>query len=287
MRVAALLAGLVLLLSPPARAQSDVSLSDVSVSLSYATTVAGLTVMLTDADVEMSPQGYRVDVGSRTAGTYGMLFRGETYSVAQGRWAGGLVAPARFAISGHWRGKPRRSLIEYQSGVPTILRMVPSNEEEREAVAPDLQRETVDTISAAARLVRQATQTGRCDGAARTYDGRRLVEISVTTGGWEAMPPGSGGIFAGQALRCDFNGRLLAGFMLDGDRAAAARPQKGSAWLARLSPGGPMLPVRLSFDIRWLGSATMVLTGATSHGAAPLVRTRADAENGAAPLGLP
>ncbi len=282
MRVAALLAGLLLLL-PLHRARAQPA---VSASLSYVTTVAGLSVLHTDADVELGQEGYRVDVASRTAGTYGVLFRGETYSLAQGRWAGGLVAPARFAISGHWRGKPRRSLIEYQSGVPTVLRMVPANEEEREPVPPSLQRETIDTVSAAARLVRQVTRTGRCDGEARTFDGRRLVDITATTGGWETLPADSRSPFAGQALRCDFDGRLLAGFMVDSDRAAAARPQKGSAWLASLWPGGPMLPVRLSFEIRWLGSANMVLTSAAPQ-AAPLVRTRADAENGAAPLRLP
>jgi hypothetical protein len=42
-----------------------------------------------------------------------------------------------------------------------------------------------------------------------------------------------------------------------------------------------MLPVRMRFDIRWLGSATMVLNDAQADGA-PLVRQRADA--GLAPI---
>jgi hypothetical protein len=280
MRAIALLAAL-LLLPRPAAAQDSAALG-----LSYTTYVAGMTVMTAEADVELTPQGYRVDFASRTAGTYGVLFRGETRSLAQGAWAGALVAPARFAVAGEWRGKPRRTLIEYQSGVPTVLRLVPANEEEREPVPEALQRETVDAISAAALLVRQTSRTGRCEGATRTYDGRRLVEVSVTTGGWEVLPPDARSVFAGEALRCDFGGRLLAGFMLEGDRRAAARPQQGSAWLARLSPGGPLVPVRLRFDLRWLGSATMLLTGAVEN-APPLVRVRADAENGAPPLRLP
>lgn len=283
-RMRFLAALLVLALAPVQPASADGPVA--SMALSYTTYVAGLTVLTSEADVELGAEGYRVDLASRTAGTYGLLFRGETYSLAQGRWAGPLVAPARFAISGSWRGKPRRTLIDYTSGTPSILRLQPPNEDEREVVPAALQRETVDTISAAARLVRQVSRTGRCDGAARTYDGRRLIEVSVATGAWETLPPDGRTIFAGQALRCDFDGRLLAGFMLEGDREAAARPQKGTAWLARLSPDGPLLPVKLRFEIRWLGSATMLLTGATPNGP-PLVRTRADAENGAPPLRLP
>ncbi len=269
--------------SEPARPAAPLN---TTVSLSYSTYVAGMTVFTADADVEITPRGYRVDLASRTAGAYGALFHGETHSVAQGRWAGTLVAPARYAIAGHWRGKQRLTLMDYAAGQPTVLRLEPPNEAEREAVPAALQRETVDTISAAALLVRRATQTGRCEGEARTFDGRRLIEVAVHTAGWETVPQDHRSAYAGPALRCDFNGRLLAGFMLDSDRGTAARPQTGTAWLARLSPDGPLLPVRLRFDMRWLGGATMVLTGASANGP-PLVQTRADALNGAAPLHLP
>ena len=260
-------------------------------ALTYVTYVAGLTVMTMAADVELRGDSYRVDLASRTAGAYGVMFRGETRSSALGSFvsggqAGGLVAPLRYAVAGHWRGTARHTLMDYANGVPSVLRMQPPNESEREQIAPALQRETVDTISAAALLMRRVTDSGRCEGEARTFDGRRLSQVGVRSAGWETLPRDDRSSFAGPALRCDFEGELLAGFMLDSDRAAAARPQKGSAWLARPIEGAPILPVRLRFEARWIGSATMYLTSASSN-AAPLVRTRADAENGAAPIRLP
>ncbi len=249
--------------------------------LSFETKVAGLTVMVTEADVDMDARGYRVDIATRTAGAYGVLFRGETRTLAQGIWAGALVVPLRYAVDGIWRGTPRRTLMDYAAGQPAILRLDPPNDAEREPVPPPLQRETIDTISAAALLAHRATSTGRCDGAARTFDGRRLFEVESRTGGWEPLPGNNAPATAGSALRCDFEGRLLAGFLLDGDRNAAARPQQGTAWLARLTPDAPMLPVRLHFTIRWLGGATMTLTGIRPDGP-PLVGQRADAD--AAPL---
>ena len=249
-------------------------------TLSYATRAAGLTVMVTEADVEMDARGYRIDIATRTAGAYGVLFRGETRSLAQGLWAGGLVAPKRYAVAGAWRGAPRHTLMEYDTGQPSILRLEPANEAEREPIAPALQRETIDTISAAALLARRATLTGRCDGEARTFDGRRLVTVEARTAGLETLADIEAPV-AGPFLRCDFEARLLAGFLLDGDREAAARPQKGTAWFARLDPNSPLLPVHMRFEMRWLGSAAMTLTSARADGP-PLVRQRADA--GISPL---
>lgn len=251
-------------------------------TLAYSTTVAGLTVMTTEADVELDAAGYRVDIVTRTAGPFALVVRGESRSLSQGRWAGTLVAPQRYAVDGAWRGTKRRTLMEYESGLPTVLRLEPSVDDEREPVPPALQRETIDTISAAALLARRATAGGTCEGEARTYDGRRLVEVAARTGGWEILPSGAVPVHAGPTLRCDFEGRLLAGFLRDGDRESAARPVNGTAWLARLAPGGPLLPVRMRFDMRWLGAATMTLEAASPDGP-PRVRQRADAALGLAP----
>ncbi len=250
-------------------------------SLSYITQVAGMRVMVTEADVQMDARGYRVDIATRTAGAYGVLFRGETRSLAQGLWAGALVAPQRYAATGSWRGTPRHTLLEYEMGQPSVLQLEPPIEREREPIPVPLQRETIDTISAAALLSRRASLTGRCDGEARTFDGRRLIEVAARTSGMETLDADEalallGAMRTGPVLRCDFEGRLLAGFMLEGDRVAAAQPQKGTAWLARLGPGSPLLPVRLRFEMRWLGSATMTLVGARADGP-PLVSQRADA----------
>ena len=252
-------------------------------ALTYRAYVAGMPVFNLDVDLELQPDRYRVDLASRTTGMYGVLFRGETQTVAQGSWAGNMPLPQRYAIAGHWRGTPRRTLMDYAAGIPSILHMEPPNEAERELVPPDQQRGTVDTVSAAAMLVRQVTTTRSCDGAARTFDGRRLTEISVQSAGWEALPSTSRSSYAGPALRCDFEGQLIAGFLLNSDRGIAAKPQRGTAWLASALPGGPMVPVRLTFDIRWFGHATMYLTSAQSGGP-PLVPARADVANGAAPL---
>jgi hypothetical protein len=79
------------------------------------------------------------------------------------------------------------------------------------------------------------------------------------------LDPTNRSTFSGPTLRCDFEGRELAGFLIGEDDAEHHRPLHGSAWLAPLLPDAPPLPVRIAFQTRWFGWATMYLTGA-EHG---------------------
>ena len=68
------------------------------------------------------------------------------------------------------------------------------------------------------------------------------------------LPDGDAGLAA--ALRCDFEGRLLAGFRKGEDLEAARRPQTGTAWLGEAAPGRPVIPVRIDSVSRWFGTVT-------------------------------
>ncbi len=78
--------------------------------------------------------------------------------------------------------------------------------------------------------------------------------------GEELLEPTDRSSFGGKALHCDFSGRMVAGFWLGDDRERDRQPLHGSARLAPVVSGGPRLPVRMSFETRWFGDATMYLT---------------------------
>lgn len=228
--------------------------------LSYDAYVAGLHVFTAQADVAIAARSYAVSLSYRTSGLYGALVRGDLHSVVEGRFIGDRPQPERFFSSGWWRGGPRETLIDYADGAPLIRTLVPPNASEREPVPAAMAQGAAEPLSAVAMLVRQLADTGRCDGAAKLFDGRRLSEISVRTAGPERLDPEGRSIFGGTAMRCDFEGRQLAGFLRDAD-ASARRPQRGTAWLAPVLPGSPPMPVRLSFHLGFLGDVTMYLTG--------------------------
>jgi hypothetical protein len=229
--------------------------------LNYAIYAAGLNVLMVDAKADLDRDGYRIDLSYRTSGLFGTLFPSHIDSFVQGRWNGLHPSPLRFASWGIARGKQRRIIIDYPQGQPVIRALIPPTEPDRDPVPPGMQRDTMDTLSAMAYLVRQVAQTGSCDGKVRIFDGRRVLETESTTAGSEALRPDYRSAFNGRALRCDMRGRQLAGFQHDADEAEIRRVHVSAAWLAVPRPGQPALPVRVVFETRFFGNATAYLTG--------------------------
>jgi hypothetical protein len=226
----------------------------------YAAYAAGLNVLVMDASIDLSPQRYRLTVDFQTAGTFSVFVHSQTRSRVEGAFVHDIAAPTRFTSAGVLRGEQRLTQIDYQAGQPVISRLVPPADQEREPVPPEQQRGTVDTLSAMAQLVRQVNETGRCEGSVRTFDGRRLATLRAWTVGLEDLPPTRLSSYAGRALHCGFEGRQLGGFVRDEDRERLQRPQLGNAWFAATAAGQPLIPVRISFQTRWFGDATMFIT---------------------------
>lgn len=252
--------GLLLLALRPAAGRAQ-SAAESDIRAAYTVTAAGLTTARVEAELAFAPSAYRLRLDYRTAGLFGALFHSESSTLAQGLWQGDTAVPFHFAGSVLVRGEARQTVIDYRDGEPIVRVLVSPNSRERDPVPPGLERNTIDTLSAMALLLRRVQQTGRCEAHALTFDGRRLIDVSANTAGIEALPPADGLAFAGPALRCDFEGRQLAGFKHGEDAAALRRPKHGSAWLARVVPGAPPIPVRVSFETRWFGDATAWLTG--------------------------
>ncbi|WP_428485914.1 DUF3108 domain-containing protein [Rhodopila sp.] len=232
-----------------------------SLHLSYETYAAGLNVAEMDAGFGLGPFSYQLNLAYHTNGVVGFFFRGHQFDTVSGSWNGTQPVPNRFFGHGVWRGQDRVAVIDYDKGMPIVRQLVPPNSHEREVVPDALRANTIDTVSALIGLVRNVETTGRCETVVHTYDGRRATEIQAVTVGNEMLEQTSRSTFAGRALRCDFTGRMLAGFLLNDNRERDSKPLHGSAWLAPVLPGGPPVPVRLTFQTRWVGDVTMYLTG--------------------------
>jgi hypothetical protein len=253
-RVVPLLLG-VLLFCPPALAQPVPALH-----AGYDVYAAGLDVAQVGAAFDIGAARYQVRLAYHTSGLIGFFYRGHQLNTVEGVWNAGQPAPQEFYGTGVWGGEDRLTVIDYQRGQPLIRQLVPPQASEREPVPPQLQNNSVDTLSALALVLHRVADTGGCDVSVHTYDGRRASEINAHTAGWETLLPTGRSIFSGSALRCDFVGQMLAGFKFSDDDAADRRPLHGTAWIAAVTPGGPQVPVRMRFETRWFGEATMFLT---------------------------
>ena len=167
---------------------------------SYETYAAGVQVAEVDSGFSFGPWNYQMTLGYHTTGMVGLFFRGHQFDTASGTWRGGQAAPSRFIGTGEWRGEERLAEIDYLHGKPAIRQLVPPNANEREQVPDSLQANSIDTLSALAALIHVVRDTGRCETAVRTYDGRRAVEIEARTVGEEVLEKTPGPV--SQARRC-------------------------------------------------------------------------------------
>jgi uncharacterized protein DUF3108 len=240
----------------PAFAQSPVT----QVHLTYDAYAAGIEVMQMHVFFGVGPWNYRINLDYHTTGLVGFFYRGQQVNSVRGNWDNGVASPLEFSGDGTWRGQQRRTLIDYDNGVPDVKVLEPPQDSEREPVPRDMQLHTVDTLSALAQLMRNVELRRTCETTVHTYDGRRVLEIQARNAGTETLEASHDSNFSGPARRCDFEGRELAGFLIGEDDPDHRRPLHGSAWLATVSPEPTPLPVRISFQTRWFGEATMFLT---------------------------
>ena len=225
----------------------------------YEVRAAGLAVMTVLAHVDLAATHYRLRTEVKATGLAAVLGDSHQMTSIEGAWRGSLPRPLRYRAEGVWRGAPRQVAMDWPTPEePVISRLVPPNEAEREAVPPALRRDTIDGLSAVVLLARAAAESGRCEGTAPVFDGRRRADYQAVTEGRERLAePG----FAGEALRCGIEMRVLAGRRGDQDPAEAKTPQRATAWLARLSANGPVLPVRIDLPSRWFGTIRIHLQG--------------------------
>ena len=252
---------ILLVLAAPASAAAP----QTKIKIGYDVYAHGLQVASFDANYDIAEGGYSIAVAYRTTGLIGAVVSGRQLSVAQGAWQGQRAAPLHVSGDGFWRGEPHKLAMDYEHGDPVIRDLEPPNEPDREPVPPEMQARTIDSLSAMMLLVRNVAESGRCDADVTTFDGRRAVRVTARTVGTEALEETSRSTFSGPAIRCDFEGQLLAGGLRDGG-ADAKRPKHGSAWFATAVAGQPPVPVRVTFETSWFGDATMYVTKAAAQG---------------------
>lgn len=226
----------------------------------YEVRAAGIQVMQVDAEFELDGPRYRLRARIRTTGIVNVLGRGDQVTSTEGAWRGTEPIPVRYRMEGIWRGARRAAALDWPNpGQPILGELEPPIEEDRQPVPDRLRQGTMDALSALAKLTRTVATTGRCDATAAVYDGRRRADYIARTEGMQALPPD--GAFAGEALRCSFESRLLAGWRSEREAEWAQKPQPATAWLGRPLPGRMAIPVRIELPSRWLGSIRVVLLG--------------------------
>ncbi len=236
--------------------------SKASERLRYAVYAAGFNILTIDATADIADQGYRIDLAYSTVGVLGTFFPSTIQSFVHGSWTDTGPLPTRFASWGTARGRNRRTVLDFVARQPVVVELEPAVEEDRETVPRGVERDSIDTLSGMAYVVRAFARSGSCDGNAKLFDGRRVLEVRARPAGLETLAPDFRSTFSGPAFRCDFEGRQTAGFLKEMSEADRNKLHLNRAWFASLRPGAIAMPVRVDFEARFIGAATAYLNQA-------------------------
>jgi len=243
----------------------------------YDVYTGGIDFLKVDAVMALGPTGYDLDVQYRTTGLIGLIYPGRQHTIVSGAWGVRDPEPARFRASGRWGGRDYLTLMEYHQGQPELRTLAPPPGDYREPVPVELTLGTIDSLSALIGLMARVGRDDRCEAEARLFDGRRVSQTTARSAGRETLERTSRSSYAGPALRCDFEARVLAGFRASEDAATRAKPYVGSAWFARPIEAAHPVPVRITFETRALGVARMYLKSIAPDAVPPaMVATSAE-----------
>jgi hypothetical protein len=226
----------------------------------------GLLVLKMSTALTLTPTSYTGRLEYHTAGMIGWMVHNTNDTTVTGRLEGDRLIPIRSDSTGDLRHVDRVTRMHYDHGTWVFETLTPPVDQERSAVPPAMTVNTIDTLSAIAMLIHQVGAHGTCDGKVTAFDGRRLTALTARTVGDVMLPKTDRSRFAGQALRCDFDGDQLAGFLKSDPEAQQRRTRHGTAWLAQAVPGAPPVPVRVVFENKIMGQVTLYLTSISGAG---------------------
>lgn len=185
--------GLVLALCLPvaAMAQSEEAVFDIA--------VAGVRAGSLSLAADRSGASYAVRTALESGGVVRLLRRVRFDAAARGTEARGRYTPDSYTESADTGQRQSEVEMTYAGGVPQILAYTPAPAGGTPLVDPAQQGGTLDPATALYAVLRDLPADQACTLTARTFDGRRLAQVTLSG----ATPQDAGLLCQGQYRRID------------------------------------------------------------------------------------
>ncbi len=249
-----------------AKAFAYAALEGSGLSLDYEIYLGGLHAGSLNVSLrtENGGRGYSMHAITRTRGAIdffvGFLSKARTSGLIA---ANARPRPLRHRVDNIWRGDKRFVDNTYLDDGRVKNSHFPSAEaDDRDPVPPELQRNTVDPLTASFRLAIAAGDG--CTGVVAVFDGRRRYNLRQSPAP-EAQKRIDGPVFKGEARPCRIALERITGFSRRPWYDPGDDAEEVTMWYAPLIDGLPPIPVRLEASA---GPATTLihLTGIRLEG---------------------
>lgn len=213
------------------------SANEISVALEYEIRLGGLHAGAVHLTATLTPERYRIAARTESRGLVDMLvgFRSEARTEGERRLD--RVIPKAHQADNKWRGEPRWVRVQYGEDGLNAEVHPPPELDDRDPVPPELQKGTLDPLSAAVRAVLAAEAERPCQDRLDVFDGRRRYALHFEDAQVESS-----------ATRCRVRLERIAGMSHEPWLPILEPIEKADLWIERVRPDLPPLPLRLQAD---------------------------------------
>jgi len=204
-------------------------------------------VPLGDVDVVLrdGPDRYAIKGSAVVRGPLSWLFDWTGSAETQGRRQRGRRLPLSHVNGGQGGEGERQATVAWRdAGAPLTTAVPPPDLEVVTPVPAAAIAGTVDPFTVLLKTLDGLAETGRCEGKARIYDGRRRYDVVIEHLGQGRLEADRPGAYAGPAVRCRLYATKIGGFYRESTEWSSDEDEiERIAWIARLG-NGLWVPVR-------------------------------------------
>ena len=221
----------------------------------YAGYMGGIKIGWAETDIVVGQNRYLAKMKMETGGMMGWFLMWRHSSMATGKILESDNTPFagdNYRSSSFWKNKDRFIEVAYAAGVARIAEAVPHpiKDEGRPAIPANLLADVLDPLSAITAIGRIIDATGSCNTSFGVFDGRRRYQLQVIDSGDRKIGRSRYAPYGGEARRCDFIFKRVAGFK----KLHTDDPARGSAYYRRVAQGAPLMPVQVAADTKYGGA---------------------------------
>ncbi len=228
------LAGLLGILGPAA-IQAE------SLTLSYLVGWGHMTLVEAEISYSQSEIGYHLVSKGRTRGLLDLFFSWQGQAETEGLRLKEGRRPLVHEHEGTRKKKIRRTRVDWNGAAGPRTEAEPPSDLERVTPVPKSSiAGTSDPFTVILSLLDQLAATGRCEGEAKVWDGRRRYDLSVTHLGEEELIADRPWSYGGQAIGCALDIKRIGGFRRekpDWRSRDENAPTRRVVWAAEIESG--------------------------------------------------
>lgn len=252
--------------------------------LSYEVYAGGFNALHADFQSKHTKDGYSIDLQSKTEGMIGTLFPWQGFYKTEGRdGKNAALLPQEHTARSIWRKTETASTLAYdrKGTLVSIKKSEGGKLTDEPEVKSDMASGAVDLLTGTLLLIDDAPSKPPCDRKFPVFDGKRRYNITLSGGEMDEIKKSGYSVYSGPALKCVLMVEPVAGFR-DKDQKRGwmavqnhtlAHKKPPTIWFARVSPGGPVLPVRLEINSDY-GAAVAHLTAAAHDAPKPAAKPK-------------